>query len=469
MAKIEISSKHVASSLDNFLVFANNNDQRPFVTFYFNNGGNPVGQMTIKDALDEDGYNKVITYTPTEIISDSSFRTVPSDKTASTFSLLECLRKNQIFYDLSLIQDIPNVGIIIKAFIDSSTRYTIQGGGIMTIGGNYSSYVPKEPNKFVVLENTSTNQITLEKYTYNSDVSFNVTAPFEHLSFKDPVNLKLLGYRIDNNAVITESISNNNLIVLPTTLSKFQDINLDDYCFDGYGYVDFLTNNKERTYNYGEKVALSLLSSKNGITLQKNYYSPSGKWLSYNDSETIRIDHVSDRYDFYFDLKIAYVENITNTQVGYVEVNAVYDDEIITNPVIYKVEPKCNQNNEIFFVNEIGGIDSFNFLGEREYDASIDDQTTYFKNPVRKWTNLKEIEIVGQKKNKVEHTLKTTIINSDTAKWLNELNKSKWVFLLEGQVIKKIIVTDFDIEISDRENTFELELTYQDSDNNINL
>ena len=82
------------------------------------------------------------------------------------------------------------------------------------------------------------------------------------------------------------------------------------------------------------------------------------------------------------------------------------------------------------------------------------------------------MEIVGQKKNKVEHHLKTTIIDSDTARWLNEMNKSKWAFLfVNGNPTKfqKIIINDLDIEVSDRENTFEIEMTYQDSDNNISI
>ena len=476
MAKIELSSKYIGSSLDNFIVFQNNTYIRPLATFYVVLGQNPVGEINIKDALDDDGFNKIIKYSPNEIITDSSFKTTPGDRDASIFALMECLRKNQIFYDLSLVQDIPNVGMVLRAYVDSSTRYVIQPTtGFFRVQGNYSSYVPKEPNKYVLLENTSDNQITLEKYTYSSDVSFNVTAPYEHLSFKDPFQIKLAAFRIDDNSVIAETLQNHTLCVLPTTLSKFQDkVNLDDYVYSGYGKVNFLTNKFVRNYNYGEICALSLLSSvgtSSSIKIRKKFYTISGKYLSYSDTNNILMEHPYARFDFYFENDIATVENITNMQVGYVEVVGMNGSTEITNPVRYNVEPKCNQNNEIYFVNELGGIDSFNFLGERQYNASIDDQTTYFKNPIRKWERIKEIEIVGQKKNKVEHTLKTTIIGEEEAKWLNELNKSKYAFVLEDNpvTIKKIIITDFDIDLSDRENVFEVELTYQDSDNNINL
>lgn len=153
MAYIELESGIVGSSVDNFIAFKNDNSERPFVTFYFRSG-NPVGRIIVKDALDDDGYNKIITYSPNEIITDSSFRTNPNNHEASTFALLECLRKNNIFFDITIMQDIPNVGLIIKAYIDSSTRYTITVGENISLGGTYSSYVPKEPNKFVILENT---------------------------------------------------------------------------------------------------------------------------------------------------------------------------------------------------------------------------------------------------------------------------------------------------------------------------
>lgn len=452
MAKIEVN-KYLGSSQDNFLVFSNENYARPYVTFYFTTGG-ASGEIVIKDALDEDGYSKTIKYSSSEVISDSSFRT-QGDKTMATFSLLECLRKNPIFYDIQLRSDIPNVGIVILAYIDSSTRYEITVGASITLGGTYSSWTPKEPNKYVLLENTSEKQIILEKYTMSDDVSFNVTAPFEHLSFKDPFQVKLLAYYIDNNQVQIGSIANNTITVFPTTLSKFDDTDLSNY--EG----KFLTHNHKRSYNYGETCALSVLG--NGASLVKKYYTNSGLFLE-QDSTVDYMEHSTDRVDFYFKLDVQSVENRFNKQVGYVEVSCGNGD-----PVIYVVDAKCNVNNEIFFVNEIGGIDSFNFLGEREYDAKISKQTTYFMNPTRKYTTVKELEVVGQKVNKVEHTLKTSIIDSDTARWLNELQKSKYAFLYKDKRIERIVVTDMNISISDRNNTFEVELTYQDGDANIAL
>lgn len=470
MAKIEVNSI-LGSSQDNFLVFSNDNFERPYVTFYFNSGQNPIGQLVIKDALNEDGYKKTIVYSPDELITDSSFRCI-GDKTANTFSFMECLRKNIIFYDITLVSDIPNVGMVIRAYLDSSTRYTIQASAILTVGGNYSSYVPKEPNKYVLLLNDGSSQVTLEKHTIDDDISFNVTAPFEHLSFKDPFGVKMVGYHVEANQIITENIANNQVTVFPTTLSKFDETNLMDYNYSFTGQkVNFLTHNFNRYYNYGEVCGLSLLTNKSGIGLVKQYYTVSGKYLG-TDSDMLYSEVHPYRKDFYFECDIQTVENTTNKQVGYVEVFATEGGAEITNRIRFNVVPKCNQNNEIFFVNELGGIDSFNFLGERVYESKINKQTTYFINPTRKYVGTRELECVNQKVNKVEHHLKSALIDVDTARWLNEMSKSKYPFLYVGEnniKFERIVITDMSIEISDRDNTFEIELTYQDGDNNIRI
>lgn len=470
MAKIEVN-KFLASSKDNFLVFSNANYEKPYVTFYFKTGQNPTGTLVIKDALDDDGYSKTITYSPNDSITDTSFKCT-NDRELNTLALLECLRKNVIFYDISLITDIPNVGIVIKAYIDSSTRYSIIGGSILNIGGTFSSYTPKPPNKYTLLINTGDDQIILEKHTMAEDVSFNVTAPFEHLTFKNPMNIKMLGYHIDNNEIVTDSIANNDVVVLPTTLPKFSDVDLGKYYYNYDGQkVNFLTNNFNRNYNYGEICGLSLLTDKTGISIKKKYYTVSGKYLG-EDSVLLYKENPYMRHDFYFNLSLNTIESTTNKQVGYAEVVAVHNGTEITNPIRYDITPKCNQNNEIFFVNELGGIDSFNFLGERTYKTQIDDQITYFKNPTRSFELIKELELVAQKKNKIRHTLKSTILNKETAVWLNELSKSKYHFLYlsnNNSKFERIVVTDMSINVSDRENTFEIELTYQNGDNNIAL
>lgn len=465
MAKIETSGI-LGSSLDNFLVFSNTSFERPYVRFMIGASSNLTGELTIRDSLDGDGYSKAIKYSPTENITESSFRMV-GDQYQDLLSLFECLRKIDLFFDMRI--ENSSGGVAITALIDSSTRYSIyDNSGRLIISGNYAGYVPREPNKFVLLlQEGDGSQIVLEKYTYGSEVGFNVTSPFEHLSFKHPMTLSMTAYRVDDNNIVAEYIANNRVIVLPTTLSKFSDVELTDYLYRFSGLkVDFLTNLKTRSYNYGERTALSVLSEKPIYGLSKRYYTVSGRYLG-AESSILYTETVSNRTDFYFTLALDDIELSTGRQVGYVLVAAIGADGEVTNPIRYDVEAKCNQNNEIFFINELGGVDSFNFLGERVFESKISDMTTHFTNPVRPWGRTRVIEMVTQKKDDEKHILKTVILDSSTAKWLSELGRSKYAFVMRDSgysLFEMVIVDDLDVTVSDRENSFEVEMEYRMSD-----
>ena len=81
--------------------------------------------------------------------------------------------------------------------------------------------------------------------------------------------------------------------------------------------------------------------------------------------------------DFYADLDITGVETSSARQVGYVEVTVSVNGHDITEPVVYNVVPKCTTTDTLFFINAIGGLDSFTFLGGLDDNSGIDEQTTY--------------------------------------------------------------------------------------------
>jgi hypothetical protein len=120
-------------------------------------------------------------------------------------------------------------------------------------------------------------------------------------------------------------------------------------------------------------------------------------------------------------------------------------------------------------VNEIGGIDSFNFTHEEVIERKIDDLATYNINPIRPFGDTLEIERVLSKKNEIVKSLSTNQVDKHTAEWLNELSKSMYTFLYLGGTHKyKIIIVDkFDITTNNTSEEFELELEYHDSDNNV--
>lgn len=452
----------LASSLDNFIILNNSHVvDKPYVTFTV---GSPTNvNITIKDRDNEDGYNKVIVGSPTSVISSTSFKTTG----VVALNLLECLKKNSIFYDVRL-----QAANTIICGIDSSISYSIttSGNGI-TVGGTYSSYNAVSINKMVVLMqgeiDNNTSSITMEKYNDTSSISFNVTSPFSQMGGKSPITIGITAYQVYNNESSLVTVPYSEATILPTTLSKFQSVDYDDYVYEG-SKVHWLTNNEERYYNYGEHYGLSVLCNTL-VGIKKNYYTNSGMFLESDTTFEYR-ERNGIRYDFYDTLDISGVESRYHHQVGYVLVYGMIGSLEITYPVRFNVRPRCKENNELFFVNELGGIDSFNFTNTKTIERKIDDLSTYKMNPIRPWGDTYEIQHVKGKNNKITKILSTNQLNNDTAEWLNELNKSRYVFKYLGASNPRfmvVIVDKFDIETNSDTSEFELELEYHDSDNDV--
>lgn len=470
MAKLELNPI-IASSLDNFLIFENDtSNSSPFVTFSLYMGGLEQDiVLTIVNADDATEFTKIITGSASGDTTASSFNITGTDLNV-TLSLLECIKMNSIFNTVTL----ENSGgtYYIKAYLDTSRRYGITSdNGQLTVSGNFSYYNVTTPNKFTLMLNSDLlGQMEMQKYSTSDDVSFNVSSPFQHLSQKYPSRVNILGYKTINRFNTMLSITNSTVYVLPTTISKFTSWDYADYTSYGAlsNKVKWLTNNTERNYNYDELCALSVLSNTTPSILKK-YYTNGGTFLS-SDTEVQTSETTNMRTDFYFTLNISEVEEETQREVGYVEVTCTIDGNEIVSPVRYNVMPKCNENHTLFFINSIGGVDSFTFLGETIRNTTIDDQSTYFINPVRPYTSLYELEYSKQKKNKITTTLTTTIQNMETAEWLNEIARSKYVFRLLDDGSEMVVIVDkMDIEVSDRETEFEVQCEYYDADNNINV
>jgi len=457
-----MANKLLASSLNNFIVLNNTHTtDSPYVTFAVGSPSNL--KIIIKDANNDDGYYKEIVGSPSSVISADSFKT----SGLVALSLMECLKLNSIFYNITL----EHVNIL-KAYIDTSIKYniTVEGAGL-TVGGTYSSYNAVSPNKMVVMLqgkiDENTNCISMEKYNNNPTISFNISSPFQYSSLKKPLDLNITAYQVYDSQASLVTVPYTAVTIMPTTLSKFQSVDYNKYY--NADKVHFLTNNENRYYNYGEHYGLSVLSDSQ-VTIFKNFYTNSGVFLQ-TDRTCEYIEQNGIRYDIYDTLDLDNIEARYHHQVGYVDVYALVGGRE-SYPVRFNIKPKCKGNNEVFFLNELGGIDSFNFTNTKTVERSIDDQSTYFINPIKDWSDKYELQYVKQKMNKVSYTLSTHQVDIDTARWLNELNKSKYVYQYLGTVnpkYKVIVVDKFDIETNSADDEFELEMEYHEADNQVNV
>ena len=469
MARLEPNTI-IASSLDNFLIFDNQNySPMPYVIIGIRSTN--VGQnvnVTFEDADDPDAAKIVLEGTPTSNISSRTFNTSDSS-TQLMFSLMECLKMNSIVYDVYPTN--PNT---LKMGLDTSRRWRITSDCHIT--GTYSSFDPEAIKKWVVMINgnidSETSQFSLEKYNNNPQISFNISAPFSYITSKYPFKISLSAYSVNGGSITMQTITNNQILVMPTTLDKFETVDYSRYFLQSENNEkkDFLTRNFLRNYNYDEYVGLSILTDRNtsGITLTKKYYTNSGMFLT-STNGCYRKEYNNSRLDFYDTFDILTIENQYNHQVGYVDVVAVDGSTELTNPVRFMIEPKCESNDTLFFINAIGGLDSFNFTGEHRFESEIDERVTYMKNPQRPFENTYELEHTKQVEIDQSYVSYTSMINERMANWLTELQRSKYVFkLVDGKYIM-VLIEDMNIDLSDTEKYFEVQCEYRYADTGINV
>lgn len=465
-----MANKILASSLDNFVIMNSSSPVNlPYVTFSIGTIPSSGVVITITDANDVNGYKKVIEGGAGYETTINSFNTSGD----GIYTLMECLRMNSIFYNVSVVNP-----IMIKAMLDTSKKYSIVSTAGITVGGNYSSFSPSLPNKSVLIlqeSGNTDNNIVMEKYHNVQSVSFNITSPFQKTTFKNPLNYNVKGYTLTNGTAHSANTAPyDKITVMPTTLSKFQTVDYDDYLYTGSGKVRWLTTQTERYYNYGEWVCLSFLSEVNiaNPCLKKNFYTNSGVFLE-TEWTTQYVEKNGKRIDIYDNFELSDIEITHNKQVGYIlvyMVNGNGSDTELSEPIRFDIMPHCNGNNEIFFLNEIGGIDSFNFTSTKTVSRSIGSQNTYNVNHIRPFENVLEHQYVNSKVNKVVTTLNTNQISQGIASWLNQLVKSKWVFKFLGVMspkYKMIVVDKFDIATSSNDEEFEVSLEYKDADNEV--
>lgn len=461
-----MANKILASSLDNFMILNTPTVQLPYVTFVIGTVSSDI-EIQIKERDNLYGYSKSLVGTAGGGTTDSTFNT----SGLVLYNFYECLKLNSIFYKITISNN------TIKAYIDTSVAYQIavtSGSGIV-VGGTYASYSPSLPNKScLVLQNADGDSIPMEKYHNAATVSFNLTSPFQKTNFKAPLEYNIIGYKVQNGQASNVTIPYNSITVMPTTLTKFQNVNYDDYLYKGTGTVKFLTTQSNRYYNYGEWVGLSILTdvTLSDPRLKKCFYTNSGVFLE-EEWTTQLVETNGKRIDIYDNFELSDIEYVHNKQVGYILVYAYNGQNTqITEPIRFDVMPHCQGNNEIFFLNELGGVDSFNFTNTKQVEWKIGSQSMYSKTHTRQFTTLYDHEYVLNKDNKVSRALSTNQISIDIAEWLNQLVKSKWTYKFLGMTnprYKMIVVDKFDIQVNTNDDEFELSLEYHDADENTTI
>ena len=455
-----------------FSVFINNTQytETPYVDIALSSSfSSEIGAtIEVKDN-NNSNYTLTITGSNNGVASSTTFNTSVTNN-APIFSLAECLKKNtNMFYNI-IVSGSETNGFTVRAYFDSNTTYTFTVSSGLSISGyttgNYSPMV-----KYVMHFHTEdSGDFEMEKYTKGRSITFNITSPFTNSIGHKPIQFDIYSYShysdIDGVTHTKYRSDYGSYVVIPSTIGEFDMNNYNEYIVNGETYTKgkFLTTKTVRDYMYDENIALSVLTT-NGYThhsLVLKKYTPSGVLIDEYFS-LITIDNTY-RIDYIIDPKISETETTYGKTVGYFEVVIMGNDGVtpISNTVRYNVVPKCMTPRTLFFLNELGGMDSYTFRGSVEEKIDIDDNETYTMKFTLK-DNVKTMSAVAYKSMENMVTVNTGKISHAEGKWLKGLAATKYCFIEdpnETNAFYNVIIDDVDIDIDSSETYCECSVTY---------
>lgn len=397
-------------------------------------------------------------------------------------SLSECLKANTLFSNVKVVTDRTGQHIAqVEADMDNSEKYRVTIESTVTppfyILGDFGGATD---TTFTLNYSTPETNFSQSKTTDLDVVRFDIASPFSNSTFKYPIVLNISANSKRKNKFSLLAVGATEHTIMPTTLSLYESVDWDLYCHDGTAMAkEWLTRNTEREYNYGEVCCLSFLGQY-PYRLFARYYTNAGVMVYEGEPEYYADLTSSKRQDYYFDLGISEVESTTSRQVGYVEVGLKdYSDNVITEtPVTYVVNPRCHNNLELFFLNAIGGLDSFNGWVKFGVETSIGDLSTYDTNQMKSdldftHNDIAMYEVVHKKSSTNKYTLTSTKLKRDQVEWLRELQRSKYVFIRLGEWSKDdakyqmVVVESMNIRDNSTEEDYTVEVTFHDFSNSI--
>jgi hypothetical protein len=307
--------------------------------------------------------------------------------------------------------------------------------------------------------------IELSKYHYTSSIKFNLSDPFNNITFFEPKTLSLYSYTITDSVVTTNAVMNT-ISILPTTLNLHEWVVYDDYTLTSGELTlkNILTNRRNSYYNYNEEIILSVLAqSQLTLSINVKFYTGSGVFIT-SITPSLITRYVRPRFDIRFTPDLLTTELAYNNEIGYFTVEVLQGATVKTRPLKFIVNPKCVTNNVFYFVNKIGGLDSFNFLKEESMKSSIDNQVTYIKNI--EFNGINEGEYVHSKSYFQKFTAETTLLDKEQAEYITELAKSKYVYKYVDNIKTIVIIDKCDVNIN-TDNGYNISIEYHYSDSKV--
>jgi hypothetical protein len=230
-----------------------------------------------------------------------------------------------------------------------------------------------------------------------------------------------------------------------------EDLNLSEYTYGG-NLFNLLTNKPTTPYVRGQRAFLNFIFKdvERGITGADDFtirvayraYSTGGTYLgilyahpvtrtALNMVNTcvLNIDAVIDAYP----------------KTGFVRVNLMKDQAVLTNDLVYQVRPDClHKLTQFVFLNRLGGWDAFNFDAAPQSDIKPTSET-FSKTITPGFKKGDSVETVYSTDLAHTVTVEGAPVLDDVADWLKELAAARVVLDGEGNYI---VIEDFNLKTS---------------------
>lgn len=428
------------------------------------------------------------------IAGNSNFFYISTNPTITANNLASCIRNDGWFrsnFDISTNSNVitllarrknPNVSFRIEkttannSFIDvASTEYIITNNDTL-----FNSVVELD------VYNSPTNRyITSASKTYvENDVWFDVNnvlnrtiKSYPNLLFNHNIIVdsgSSVGYYYKSKRIKdyeTEYINTSkNKYVVDGFTRTLEENNLDNYIYNPTvdEKIEILTNNLDRYYNVGEDVTANIIIKDNSDTQTSDFRV--GLLIKYYENNKLINENIIDTNDNYNLINSIYISAdkiIVNDRTKYfdivfvkVPISSPDDYYEISSYIRYTVLDKCNTTKGFLFLNRLGGWDSYYFNADFSTEFKT-DATRSFKTLQPNYKISDTYEKVERKDVDEVFVIKS-MADKKTADWLKELSTSKYVYSLDEDN-RYVIVTDFDLSISDKD-LFEVTMKYTFAD-----
>ena len=116
---------------------------------------------------------------------------------------------------------------------------------------------------------------------------------------------------------------------------------------------------------------------------------------------------------------------------------------LISEALVYEVRPECLHTlNQFYFINRLGGWDTFNFDGPTVEDVKPNIET-YNKTVTPAYTKAEGVEGVYLADLDQDFTIQGAPITYEVAEWLRQLVASKVIIDMEG---RRIVIDEFTLK-----------------------